>query len=318
MEGSRRQIQAVLSIPVALLLLFVSMLLLWKGSVWLVDSAARIARTHRISDLTIGLTIVAFGTSAPEFAVTVSAALGDQPDISVGNIVGSNAFNLGVILGGCALVTTLRTSRKVIYRDGFVLITVGGVLLAMLADGHLERWEGVILLCGLATYLTVLFRSTDPPEESTSADEASRWDYAMVIVGIVSVAGGGRLLVMSASTVAHYLGVSDWEISVTVVAAGTSAPELTTSLVAAIRGHHGMSLGNLIGSDLFNLMGVLGVAATIRDLELAPQSLLSVGMLSAMCVLVVAFMRSGWRIGRAEGCILIAAGAARWVVDFAA
>lgn len=308
----------------------VSIVLLWKGSDWLVDSAAKVGRKLGMSEVMVGLTIVAFGTSAPEFAVTFSAALTGKTDISVGNVVGSNIFNLGIILGLCSILIPLRTNREVVYRDGSILVGTTLMLLWMLSDYRLQRWEGAILFGGLLLYLSLLFfwrrkwgdytpEAALDPEKSfiaTIPAQASLGDLMRLIAGIVGVVAGGHVLVQSSSEVARYLGVSEWAIAVTIVAAGTSAPEVATSLTAAIKGFHGMSVGNLVGSDLFNLLGVLGAAGLIRELPVSTGALSSVGMLVGMCVIVVIFMRSGWRLKRWEGAVLVALGISRWILDF--
>lgn len=297
-------------------LIVVSIVLLWKGSGWLVDSASRIGRKFRMSDLTIGLTIVAFGTSAPEFAVTISAALTGKSNISVGNIVGSNIFNLGFILGGCALFRALKATKEVVYRDGSILIGTSVLLLFFLHDRYFARYEGIILFAGLFGYLILLFGRKRPLESDVPAGTATWKDYPLLLLGIGCVVGGGHLLVHSASEVARFMGVSEWVIAVTIVAAGTSAPEFATSLMAAAKGRYGMSLGNLIGSDLFNLLGVLGLAGTIRNMHVADGAVSSIAMLMGMCMIVVIFLRTGWAISRWEGATLILIGIARWIMDF--
>jgi cation:H+ antiporter len=299
-------------------LLILSILLLWKGSDWLVESASRIGRKFNMSDLTIGLTIVAFGTSAPEFAVTVSAAVSGKADISVGNIVGSNIFNLGFILGGCAIFRALKTSPSIVYRDGGLLIGTTLLLTYMLHDHYLSRLEGIILFTGLIGYIFILFNQKRTAAASDVPAGKATWkDVPLLLAGIAGVVGGGHLLVESASELARMMGLSEWLIAVTIVAAGTSAPEFATSLMAAAKGRHGMSLGNLVGSDLFNLLGVLGLAGIIRNMHVAEDSMSSIYMLVGMCVLAVFFMRTGWKITKWEGALLVAIGLARWIIDFA-
>jgi cation:H+ antiporter len=298
-------------------LLVLSILLLWKGSDWLVESASRIGRRFNMSDLTIGLTIVAFGTSAPEFAVTISAAITGKADISVGNVVGSNIFNLGFILGGCAVFRALKTKPVVVWRDGSILVGTSLVLTVMLHDHYLSRLEGIILFTGLLGYIFLLFAQKKDVDAEVPTGKASWKDVPILLAGLAGVVGGGHLLVESASELARFFGLSEWLIAVTIVAAGTSAPEFATSLMAAAKGRHGMSLGNLVGSDLFNLLGVLGLAGIIRNMNVAEGSLSSVYMLVGMCVLAVFFMRTGWKISRKEGVLLIAVGLARWILDFA-
>ena len=301
---------------ISIILLCCSIGLLWKGSDWLVNSAAHIGRSLGMSDLVIGLTIVAFGTSAPEFAVTISAALGGRSFISVGNVVGSNIFNLGFILGGCALIKVLKTPTQLVYRDGLLLIGTAIAVTYMLHDYYLSGMEGLLLLIVLCVYILSLIIGRKKLDEEIPEGKAAGKDYLLLIVGIAMVIGGGHLLVLSASELALFFGLSEWVIAVTIVAAGTSAPEFATSLMAATKGRHGMSLGNLIGSDLFNLLGVLGLAALIRPMGVAESSLHSMYMLVGMCILTVVFMRSGWKVSRLEGGILVTLGFLRWGMDF--
>lgn len=307
-----------------LLLVVVSILLLWKGSDWLVESASKLAHAWGLSDLVIGLTVVAIGTSAPEFAVTVSAVVMGKADISISNVVGSNIFNLGFILGGTAAFHAIITSPKLVYRDGFFLIGATVLLSFFLFDPFssstsmaLSRWEGAILFGLLLTYLAYLFLKKEDLGEEISHEKAKISDMILLIVGIGCVVGGGHLLVESASTVARAFGVSDWVIGVTIVAAGTSTPELATSIMALVKGRHGMAIGNLVGSDLFNLLGVLGLAGMIKqELPVSVEAQSSMIMLVAMVLLVVVFMRTNWRISRWQGATLLILNIARWLYDF--
>ena len=304
-----------------ILLLTAAIGLLWKGADYLVESASRIAEKFGVSDLVIGLTVVAFGTSAPEFAVTINAALKKQADISVGNIVGSNIFNLGFILGTVAIFKAIESSRKLVYRDGIFMISVTFLLLIFFRDYQLARYEGIILMSILALYMIYLFvkkESLEVEEEESIHEEATWKDGLILPMSIGAVIMGGHLLVESATFLARFAGISEWVIGVTIVAAGTSAPEMATSLAAALKGRHGMSAGNLIGSDLFNILGVLGLAGAINPMSINPNAYSSLFMLSAMVCLVVFFLRTGWKLSRTEGIILVAIGISRWVMDFLA
>ena len=235
-----------------------------KGASWLVDSASKIAKRLGISELVIGLTILALGTSAPEFAVSILAALKGSGNIAIGNIVGSNIFNLGFILGGTAIVHSLQTSRIVIVRDGFFLLFGTFLLLFFLWDLTLTRFEGGVLFSLLILYLVYLYVKREPLEAEQEMGKMLWWDPLMLILGLVMVLIGAHFMVESAINLARYMGVSEWVIGATVIAAGTSAPEFATSLAAALRSRYGMSVGNLIGSDIFNLFGVLGVAGIFK------------------------------------------------------
>ena len=296
------------------------------GAHLLVDSATRIAKRLGISELVIGLTVVALGTSAPEFAVTLIAAFKGQGDISVGNIVGSNIFNLGFILGGCAIVRAIPTSPTLVWRDGSVLVGTTLLLLVLIGwDLRLDRYDGGLLFVLLGLYLGYLFMKRKVLSESElgikpvvggNDKHSLPRDCLILVVGLVCIVGGSHLLIASASVIAREVGISEWVIGVTIVAAGTSAPELATSLAGVLKGRYGISAGNLIGSDIFNLLGVLGLAGMLRTIEVDVAARLSLVSLSAMVFLVFVFMRTGWRVSRLEGLILVAIGLARWAIDF--
>lgn len=300
-----------------IIIILVSILALWGGAVWVVESASRIAKRLGVSELIIGLTVVAMGTSAPEFAVTVGAALKGQGDISIGNVVGSNIFNLGFILGGVALVRAIKTTRSLVYRDGIVMVAITFLLMFFLRDLTMARWEGGILVGLLLVYIGYLIYSREPLEEEIPDGEFHWYEILRLLGGLALVVGGGHFLVESASSLARAFGVSEWVIGVTIVAAGTSAPELVTSLIAILRGRHGISAGNLIGSDIFNLLGVLGVAALLRPMTVDAGAYSSMFLLSGMVIVVVVMMRTGWKISRGEGALLVGINIIRWIMDFA-
>lgn len=280
---------------------------------WLVDSAVIIARRLGVTDLVIGLTIVAIGTSAPEFGVTILAALRGMSDISVGNIVGSNIFNLGFILGGTAAIRGLETSEKLIYRDGVFLLFGTLLLTIFLWDLALVHIEGIILLMLLFGYLGFLYWKKETLEAKTKVAQLRWADPFLLLLGISMVLGGSHFLVESAVDLAKVIGVSEWVIGATIVAAGTSAPEFATSLAAVLRGHPGISVGNLIGSDIFNMFGVLGLAAIMRNLSVDIGVHSNLVLLSMMVLIALVFMRTGWQVSRKEGLVLVCIGLARWI-----
>jgi len=305
------------------ILVFLSIIMLWKGADWLVDSAAEIAHSLKVSDLIIGLTVVAFGTSAPEFAVTISAAVTKQTDISIGNVIGSNIFNLGFILGGTAIIRPISTNEKMFNRDGLFLLIVTALIFFLFfgfngwtSDDNYTRIEGLILFSLLIGYITFLFIKKDPPEE-ISPDKATILSYVFFFIGLILIVLGGHLMVTHASNIARFYGISDWVIAVTIVAAGTSAPEFATSIAAAIKGRHGIAIGNLIGSDLFNLLGVLGLAGIINPSVITQDIFDSVFILVLMVGLTLFLIRTKWKISRAEGALLVSINLIRWYFDFA-
>ena len=305
------------------LFVFISIIMLWKGADWLVDSAAEIAHTLKVSDLIIGLTVVAFGTSAPEFAVTISAALTKQTDISIGNVIGSNMFNLGFILGGTAIIRPISTNKKMFNRDGLFLLIVTALIFFLFfgfngwtSDDTYTRYEGIILFSLLIGYVTFLFIKKDPPEE-INPSSASYLSYMYFFIGLILIVYGGHLMVTHSSNIARHYGISDWVIAVTIVAAGTSAPEFATSISAAVKGRHGIAVGNLIGSDLFNLLGVLGLAGIINPSIITQDIFDSVFLLVLMVGLTLLLIRTKWKISRIEGALLVSINLIRWYFDFA-
>lgn len=301
-------------------LLAVSIALLWFGAEWVVHSASRIARRFQLSELIIGATVVALGTSSPEICVTLVAALGGQPDISVGNVVGSNIFNVGLILGSCAVIWTIPTSRQLVYRDTVALIGASALLLGFLRDEKLGSGEGLammVLLCLYIWYLVRRGRGQIPAREEIPTGLATRRDYVFLVIGLAAIVGGAYLLVETASDLARKVGISEWTIGITIVAGGTSLPELATAIVAGRHGRTAMMAGMLIGSDLFNLLGVLGLAAFLRPLQIAEAATTGVLMMAGMLVILILFMRSDWRLTRTEGVLLLVLAVLRWgVPDF--
>lgn len=306
-----------MGIIIDVVIIIASIFALWKGADWVVESASRIGKKFGMSDLVIGLTIVAFGTSAPEFAVTISAALRGQGDISVGNVVGSNIFNLGFVLGGVAAVRAIQTSRTLVFRDGLILIGITILLRIFVQDLNMSRLEGTILVVLLLIYTGFLLWKRETIHDEGVAGQATWIDGLRLLFGLVLVVGGGHFLVESASNVARIFGISEWVIGVTIVAAGTSAPELATSLVAVLKGRSGISIGNLVGSDIFNLLGVLGVATLLNPMMTVDEhAKTSIFVLIIMVTLVVVFMRTGWRVSRIEGASLVVINLVRWILDF--
>jgi cation:H+ antiporter len=287
-----------------------------KGATWLVDSSVRIAKRLGISELVIGLTIVALGTSAPEFGVTILAAAKGMGDISVGNIVGSNIFNLGFILGGTAIIHGLKTNMTNIRRDGTFLLAGTILLTIMLWDLILSPMEGIMLFTLLIAYLGYLYMRKNALETKDHRAHFNRLDPLLFLIGLGLVLAGSHFLVNSAVDLAKMIGISNWVIGVTIVAAGTSAPEFATSVVAALKGHHEISVGNLIGSDIFNMYGVLGLAAILRGLKVEIGARSNLIVLIIMVIVVMIFMRTGWRISRKEGVALVIIGLLRWIFSF--
>ena len=246
---------------------------LFVGAELIVGSSVRIAQKIGISELVIGLTIVSFGTSAPEFSVSLLSAFEGHANISVSNVVGSNIFNLGFILGGIALIKPVNTSGSIVKRDGAVLICTTFLLLFFFLDLKLSTFEGVILFSILITYILCLFRYSKPEVSDNKNKKNYKWYLPLVLAcGLFLIFISSHFLVDSSTKIARSFGVSDWVIGVTIIAFGTSLPELVTSLVAVIKGNHSLSAGNLIGSDIFNLLGVLGLTSILQPLSVSAEA----------------------------------------------
>lgn len=254
--------------------LIAGLALLVAGAEGLVRGASRLAVAARISPVVIGLTVVAFGTSAPELAVSVGGALTGTPDVAVGNALGSNVFNVLAILGVAAMFGGLAAHQRIVRLDVPLVIVATGLAWLLATDGHLGRGDGVGLVLGLVAYTVWSYRMArrEPPEitaeyaealsGNTLAPPSRPWRAALLVVaGLAALVAGAQLLVTAATGIAAAVGVSDLVVGLTVVAAGTSLPELATSVLAAARGERDLAVGNVVGSNLFNLTGVLGAAA---------------------------------------------------------
>ncbi|MFW5734711.1 MAG: calcium/sodium antiporter [Oceanidesulfovibrio sp.] len=280
------------------------------------------------SELVIGLTVVAMGTSAPEFFVTAQSAFKGLSAISLANVVGSNIFNLGIILGVMAILKPIPTHRVLLYRDGVLLWAVSGVLFLMGLQAELTRPMGLGLLGVFACYVSfIVYKGIRDPgpldiamaEEllEEAGDRVATWvDAPKLLAGFLAITLGSDWLVDGARVIAMAVGVSDWAIGLTIVASGTSLPELVTCLAASLRGKNDMLLGNLLGSDFFNLAGVLGLTAVLRPIAVHASSLPSMALMMAAVAVVLLCMRTGWRISRVEGAVLVLIGLSRWAMEF--
>jgi len=299
---------------VDLALLVLGLVLLVAGADALVRGASRLASAAGVSPLVVGLTVVAFGTSAPELVVSVSGALGGSPDVAVGNVVGSNIFNVLFILGLSATITPLVVQVRLVRIDVPLMVLVSVLALAASWDGRVSRVEGLALVAGLVAWTAYTLRTARGEGASGGGGGVTgagrRLPAAGVaVVGLVVLVVAARLCVAGAVGVARALGVSELVIGLTVVAAGTSLPEVAASVVAALRGERDLAVGNVVGSNLFNLLGVLGAAAAVapRGLVVAEAARtfdLPFMIASAAACLPILF--SGHRISRAEGILLLA------------
>lgn len=299
---------------VNILLLLVGLGLVVLGADWLVNGASSIARRAGISEFVIGLTIVGFGTSCPELVVSLSGAIEGNSDISVGNVVGSNIFNVLFILGLTAMVLPVRMTDK--NRRIDIPITLGVTILLVIlgitgsmSGPVISRWEGVLMLLVFSAYLFYCFKSDSKDEfsETQRATLSITKSIALTLTGLAGLIFGGDLFVDSATALARQIGVSDKFIAVTILAGGTSLPELATSLVAAIKGKEQLALGNILGSNVFNAMLILGLSSVITPLSFASMTIVDIItlVLSAVLLLIWAYTGRKNRIDRREGAAML-------------
>lgn len=289
------------------LLLIIGFVLLIKGADFFVEGSSSLARFLKIPSVIIGLTIVAMGTSAPEASVSINAALAGNNDIAVSNIIGSNIFNGLVVVGICAFIAGFNTNRDILKRDMPVNILITAILCVMIADGRLSRLEGILLLAGMIFYIVNMILSA-LKTRSSYPDEKSMPLYKSLIFiagGLVSVIFGGNLVVNNASQIAVSFGVSQNFIGLTIVAIGTSLPELVTSIVATRKGDSGLALGNAIGSNIFNILFILGMSATISPLHILSESVIDCVILLVSGILLFVFAYTKKSMNRTEGAICV-------------
>lgn len=289
------------------LLLIIGFVLLIKGADFFVEGSSSLARFLKIPSVIIGLTIVAMGTSAPEASVSINAALADNNDIAVSNIIGSNIFNGLVVVGICAFISGFKTNKDILKRDMPVNILITAILCVMIADGRLSRLEGILLLAGMIFYIVNMILSA-LKTRSSYPDEKSMPLYKSLIFiagGLVAVIFGGNLVVNNASQIAVSFGVSQNFIGLTIVAIGTSLPELVTSIVATRKGDSGLALGNAIGSNIFNILFILGMSATISPLHILSESVIDCAILLVSGILLFVFAYTRKSMNRTEGAICV-------------
>lgn len=274
------------------ILLIAGFLLLVKGADFFVDGSSSLARILKVPSVIIGLTIVAMGTSAPEASVSINAALAGNNDIAVSNVIGSNIFNGLVVVGVCALLSGFNTDPGILKRDMPLNIIFTIALLLMLIDKRLGRIEGLILTTAMVTYIgsMVISALKNRTEDIGCKERPLPISVLFIAGGLAAVITGGNLTVNSASAIALSLGVSQNYIGLTIVAIGTSLPELVTSIVAARKGDSGLALGNAIGSNLFNILFILGFSAIISPLHVKGESIIdcTVLIISAIALLIMA------------------------------
>lgn len=289
------------------ILLIVGFVLLIKGADLFVDGASSVAAKLKVPSLIIGLTVVSLGTSMPEAAVSISASLSGDNGISLGNVIGSNIFNLLMVVGVSSAILPIVTDRDILKRDVPINIGITVLLGVMLFDGNLSRLDALLLLLILAAYMFLLIKSALKNRVEAEETKVLSWvkSILFVIVGVAAIIGGGQLVVNSAKTIAMALGMSETLVGLTVVAIGTSLPELVTSIVAAKKGNSGIAMGNVIGSNIFNILFILGMAGIIKPMTADAAFFIDTGILLAASALMLLFAFTKRKTNRVEGIISV-------------
>ena len=303
------------------LMLAGGLVLLYFGAEWLVAGAARLAESFGVAPLIVGLTVVAYGTSAPELVVGIGAGLRGQGDIALGNVIGSNVANLGLILAVAALIAPPRIDASLRGREVWMLCLSTAAVPLVLLDGRVQWWDGVALLAAAVGYTAWMIRSArggaatreleivgDAAGEAGLAGEStSRARNALLaLAGLALLIGGGHFLVEGAVGLARRFGLSERLIGLTIVAVGTSLPELATSVIAATRGHSDIAVGNVVGSNIFNVLLILGASSLAGPITGTPSALaLDLAVLGGMTVVAALVIRTRAQVSRVEATILL-------------
>ncbi len=306
------------------IILIVGFVALIKGADWFVGGSSSLAKNFHIPGVIIGLTIVSLGTSAPELAVSTAAAISGANEIAISNVVGSNVFNLLCVLGLCAVINPLPVADDINRRD--FLLSIISVIMVMVATcftsimngsmktlamedvaGNVNRVVSIMLLLVFVGYIIVLVINArkNPEEEQTSINVPVLKCILLIIIGIAFIVAGGEAVVVSAKVIARMFGMSETLIGLTIVAIGTSLPELVTSVVAARKGETGMAVGNVVGSNIFNMLFILGVSSVIHPIAVNKASFCDMGILLVISIIAYIFSLTKKRIARPEGLLLL-------------
>jgi cation:H+ antiporter len=296
-------------------LFIAGIVLLTAGAEFFVRGSSLLARRMGVAPLVVGLTVVAFGTSAPELFVSVKSALMSVPGIAVGNVIGSNIANIALILAGSALIMPLTVHRQIVKRDMPFLIVFSAVLCLLLLDRSLSRWDSLLLLLLFGGYLfaTVSFAKRESADRRGAAQAPKERGsglpliFLMIAFGLGGLLYGSQLMVDAGVTLARYCGVSDTIIGISIVAVGTSLPELAASLMAAFKKESDIAVGNVVGSCIFNIGMVLGCAGGLSPFAVPELKYVDLGVMFALSLVLLPFLKSGFTLNRIEGAILLLA-----------
>ena len=286
------------------ILLIIGFIMLIKGADWFVDSASFIAKKFGIPSIIVGMTIVAMGTSAPEFSVSLQSSIAGMNDMSIANVVGSNIFNLLVVLGISAMFGKLKITK---YRDVQMTLAVSILLMSFAIGGYLSIIEGLVLLCAFVTYIILMIKGRDKTEivEEVSNKRPMWLTIIIGLIGLGAIVYGGDLVVNSASAVALSLGMSENLIGLTIVAIGTSLPELVTSVMAMKKGENDIAVGNVLGSNIFNMLLIIGSAAIINPMTVSMFAMIDLVFIIVTLLIFIALTYKKQEVNKWNGIIFI-------------
>ncbi len=301
-----------MNIALALLFSVAGFFFLWKGANWLVDGASRLALLAKLSPIIIGITVVAFGTSLPEMAVSLAASVKGEPGITIGNVIGSNVANILLVLGLAAVIKPLKVTRKIVTRDSMLVTGAGAILLVLALTGNLTRLHGLIMLGFFVGYMAYYVHDALVNQKAEIPDVTGMKTWVAILLtagGIACILLGSDILVESAVFIASELGIPSAVIGLTMIAVGTSLPELATSAVASKKGESEISIGNVLGSNVFNVLLVLGISALIVSggIPVSPALVWDIAFMTLICLVLVPTLWTGLELKRAEGAFMLAA-----------
>lgn len=294
-----------------ILLILAGLALLYFGGEILITGSVRISRHYRIPPFIVGATVIGFGTSAPELAVSILATLQDAPEMALGNVIGSNIANVALVLGATAFLSPLSIRESLLKKEAPPLLIATFLIMGLVWNMELARWEGLVLISLLAVYLWLAFSKREDShveiEEEVKyfSGKGPAFQFLLIIVGLVLLVGGAKWLVEGSVNIARSFGISEWLIGISIVAVGTSLPEIVSSLMAAYRGHGEMSIGNVFGSNIFNILMVLGTTATINPLHIKEPIHFDLWISTGLTCLLLILIRIEHDLSKRDGFILL-------------
>jgi len=290
----------MVEVTINAVLVVVGLAMLCYGGHWLVEGGVRIARRLRISSLIIGMTVVAYGTSTPELAASI-AAVGEHTQLILGNVVGSNISNIGMVIGISAILVPLVVQKSTVRKEVPIMIGVSLLLIALSLDNGISQWEGVLLLAGLIAFTVYIFKSAKKQRENNVSEDTEESQkknifgkaIALVALGVGLLWAGAILTIDNAIVIAQSFGISERIIGLTIIAIGTSLPELITSVIAIRKGHHDIGIGNIIGSNIYNVLMIIGVAGAIGGIVVVPEMFIDYAVMIGFSLVLLIVMKTG-------------------------